>query len=520
VLTAAQDVHCRVDGWPAAFWFPLGDGEILLTTLAPRGWSRDHEGRLPSAMVSLASRFFRERAESQIPPTIFEPLLREQIGYQVPGRTTAATILALNCLGLLIAGTWLAARRRLDRLALVAPAVTIICTIAMIVIGMRTVRSVQPTLASAQLIRVIPQTSEAQVTGLTAAYEHDTRDLSLGVFDGQIGPLDVESGGTVKRVAWDDGDWSRWKNLKLVAGTVQLLTSVNTYCLPTNVRAVGRFGERGLEGHLERGPFEDLEDAFIAAPPASPVAVQWSDETEFVSGPEQVLARGQFMRETLLSDAQRQRQQLLRDLLNPTDRVLFPRQPSLFFWSAPLEVDQELPEGMHEQQTALVCMPLQILRTSPQTKFVLPSSFLRVESTYGTAGRSSVYDSRYDTWMVNHTSGTDTRLRFVVPDQVRPCRLESASLTMKLNIPSRSLKILGFVDEEPVELKTWSNPSGVVRLEIDRSDVLDLDDQGGLPLGIVVSETAGRSGTSAADRGRYDTWTIEYVRLDVAGETL
>lgn len=38
VLVSDVEVACTVDGWPAAFWKPCGEGKLLVTTLAPEAW--------------------------------------------------------------------------------------------------------------------------------------------------------------------------------------------------------------------------------------------------------------------------------------------------------------------------------------------------------------------------------------------------------------------------------------------------------------------------------------------------
>ncbi len=59
VLVDTDDVHCRIDGWPAAFWTQVGQGEVLFTTLEAPGWI---DGDEPTdALRSVSSRFFVPR---------------------------------------------------------------------------------------------------------------------------------------------------------------------------------------------------------------------------------------------------------------------------------------------------------------------------------------------------------------------------------------------------------------------------------------------------------------------------
>ena len=115
-------------------------------------------------------------------------MLRDQIGYQIPRRSTASGILALNCLCLLGAAIWLARLKRLEWLAIVVPVITLAATGALVAVGTQTVCKVPATLASAQLIRVVPSAGEAHVRGLMAAFQQRTTELPLGIKGGQIQP--------------------------------------------------------------------------------------------------------------------------------------------------------------------------------------------------------------------------------------------------------------------------------------------------------------------------------------------
>ena len=56
VMTDCKDVHSRINGWPVAFWKDVGQGEVLFTTLGPRGW---FNRRAPlRGFANLAERFF------------------------------------------------------------------------------------------------------------------------------------------------------------------------------------------------------------------------------------------------------------------------------------------------------------------------------------------------------------------------------------------------------------------------------------------------------------------------------
>jgi len=254
----------------------------------------------------------------------------------------------------------------------------------------------------------------------------------------------------------------------------------------------------------------------------------------------------------LLSDEQRRRNTVYRELLDPTDAMNFPSNPTLFAWSNDVNSGVTLPENFQRTGTSLMAVPLQIDRTPSGSSFHVPATFVRVEAFLGEHGRSSVFDARTGVWY-EVGAETTTDLRFVLPKQVQPCQLTRAVLTFKINAPSRKVELNYTRDKETVLYREFESPSGVKEITISDPDVLQLDVDGGLRLGFVVSLTerqreikaaqeakeaaevaAAASGGSVADPAEGEgfddtpvkredidnsTWKIDYVRMDVFGET-
>jgi hypothetical protein len=122
------------------------------------------------------------------------------------------------------------------------------------------------------------------------------------------------------------------------------------------------------------------------------------------------------------------------------------------------------------------------------------------------------HDNRTGQWLSGSQSRTLTWLRFTFPEVILPFEIESASLTLRISAPSRLVEIVGWSGEREVTLASHRSPMGVVTVEIDKADVLNLDDRDGLLLGIVVNAMEGPS-TGAA-------WQITGLELDAAGRTL
>jgi hypothetical protein len=194
---------------------------------------------------------------------------------------------------------------------------------------------------------------------------------------------------------------------------------------------------------------------------------------------------------------------------------------------------------MRQVGSAMMIIPLRIQRTPAAQRFAVPATFLRAELAAGKSGTSMAYDSETGAWTRNSAFATQARLRFALPPEVLPCEVTGARLTIKLNAPSRSLLVHSVKDGQDQLFQQVQNPSGVYLFQFDRTDQLHLDAQGGLQFTLAVTESnlelesgvpfspaakrqrgkAPRTSLSDSSSESFSTWQIDYVRLDINGQT-
>jgi hypothetical protein len=141
-------------------------------------------------------------------------------------------------------------------------------------------------------------------------------------------------------------------------------------------------------------------------------------------------------------------------------------------------------------------MPLRFDRTPPDTRLTVPAAFVRCDR---------ILDGRPGQPTLVSTSGVDMRLRFQLPPAVLPFRAEYARLTVTIAAPGRRFTVAS----DGVQLLSVDGPAGEYRVDLDRPELLRLDDGGGLHLTVAVGDIRGRDG-----------WTIEVIGLDVTGRTV
>jgi hypothetical protein len=565
VLADSVEVHSHIDGWPAAFSWKVGRGQLLATTLSPRGWRHESSefDDLPDgipdsgptrALAELAGQYHAARPRGLLEESKAEisPILQEQIGYEIPSRSLAGSILGANFGVLLGLAVWLTRRHKLEHLAWVIPAATVSTAILLILVGSSQTSQVPPTAAVVQLVNVASETNEARSTSLISLFSSTTSELLLESPSSSSSQPDVTNlAGVTKRTVWDDSQSVQWENIDVASGSVRSVVSQANVTLTEPIRARGTFGPEGFSGTLHGAHLlGSSSEAVIAWPPSPNTAVEFTSDSRFVCGEADVMAGAQYIRGGLLTDQQRRHQEIYRLVLDPADNLVYPERSTLFVWGKPQQIGVSIPEEFETIGSALYAIPLEIERMPKGSDFVIPSSFIRMENAAGRWGVSGVYDARKGKWREDATAPTDALFRFVLPSQILPCRVTKATLRLKVHAPSRRVDLTALSAGEKVSLQQRESPSGIIELVVEQPELLEIDRDGGILFGVSVSQTAqqiealqGGEGKTkrnapggdlaAEDRKQiedadqkiveatsFEPWQIDYLRIQVAGEAL
>ena len=548
VLIDAGDVYSSIDGWPAAFSIPFGDGHVLITTLAARGWRYQYDefaeptepnlqtSGATNALLYLAGEFNQLATMRSSLSDEFRPMLAEQLGYRIPPRSVAALILGMNCAVIVIAGVSFARRRQLERIAWVVPIATTLSAIILVMIGSANTSSIPATSSILRLANISSETNEIHAETLAAYYSPETVELPLQVdLAGVIVPDMQDLIGVAKRAIWDDDGNARWEQVDVASGSVRFIRARESQSLEFPLRARAVFGPSGLEGRITGvGQIGTPADAIIAAPPAPHSDATISTTGAFQAGPDDILSETEFLSGAMLSDEQQRRQTIYRKLLAPRQGNAYPQRPTLFVWGESRSLGIVTPEFFRESGATLYAVPLDIGRTLPKQPFLVPPTFIRVSSASARRGASAVYNPRTGRWMEDSTLPTRSFFQFVLPREVVPCKVQAVEITLKIHAPSRTVELLGSKGDQQVIVATRASPSGVLTFTIDDPELLEVDQAGGLRFGVTVSPTEAQAAALATrdqprdaddadernDSFEHSTWQIDYLRLQATGETL
>jgi multisubunit Na+/H+ antiporter MnhC subunit len=521
VSVDTDDIICEVDGWPAAFWKQVGQGEVLFTTLDARGWLSD--ATISPPLQSVARRFFVSKLEPPVYVAEVSEVLDGEIGYQIPSRKSVAWVLLLQVFAVVIGGIWLMLRKQLQRLAVLVPVSAFAAMIILVAMGKQNTSQVPSTIATGQIVRTTPDSATAGVSSVSAIYSQEERPLPLASNGDSTTHLVGQDGGATERVVWDDAGGARWYFVNQPPGVVQHVETESVVEIDRPWNAVGRFTPDGFEVTMDGLNPDACEDTFVGTlgtPDLSLIEVGEATDGYRGNG---ILVSGRFISSSVLSEKQQMRQGLLREL-SGNEAGFFTAEPALITWTKPLDIGLEFGEGYEKVGWSLVSMPLRFERTPRQTAFKVPSTFVRQGPLLGEIG-SSFFNVTTGKWLDDLLKPGQVGVRCVVPQSVMPCELAKATIDLVIKAPGRTVAIRGYVDDEFKTLKEFENPIGAVQFSIVDPQALGLDEEGGLRLGIEVSESTEQRDAAANDDGTSvvktepvrNTWGIESLQVSLEG---
>jgi hypothetical protein len=532
VRTLAPDMNpaYTVNGWPAAFWRRCGRGQVLFTTLAPRGWvnqrpiDKEKIGSTNPADLYAASEPLRmlmaEFLRPYDPPTLlpadFQAYLAGRIGYRIVGRGTVVTILSMFCLGLLVVAAWLSRRGQLAHLGWLGPVTALSAALVLVALGTASRHAVPPTVTEVQLLEVTPYANDTPATGMLTLYQQDESPASLGAARGGTLLPDLKGlAGAAHRMVWTDLDRWHWEHLTLPAGLHSARFEATARLEPAPAASV-TFDAKGAVGHVELGPLQRPGDAIIALPSRRNLAVKFSGrDGKFTAGPAEQFSVGQYMASSVFSDEQRRRRTVYQRLLERRNWPRYPMRPMLLTWADRLDLGFTFADEMQHSGSALVTIPLSIERPAPGTRVLIPSPFLTYHSVFVDGGSAVLYDPKHNEWVSARLTPGKALLRFQVPTSLLPLQVDKAAVTIDLQAQTRPLEIFARKGQQLKTLAKRQSPVGRLRIELDARELLQPDEGGGVYLGVAIGEAIKLPGeTKAASE-----WKINELQLELAGRT-
>ena len=517
-----------VNGWPAAAWCNVGNGELLLTTLEARGWHRrwtpadspnpDFRKRSDYAATEslqmIAERFFVPRNSTVPAAKAFSVAAAGEIGQTILPRRFVALVLGSLCGGLLIVSLVCIRLERTAVLGWLGPLAALIVAVVLGMAGSASRTAIGRSLAVGQWIEADETFSEIRTSGALALYNPEQWNQPLGSQSGGMFlPQGIDTTGTSVRMIWTDSDHWTMENMDLDSGLYLAPFSYST-SLNSAVRAQATFGSEGFVGDVDIGPCDELSDPILVTSQRAPIRVRFGDDGQFEARSVDLLSPGQFSDSAIVSDEQRRRRQVLEILFDPESKWNPSARVTLLAWTQPLGPPFQLNNPEHTAGSALLAIPIRLRHSEAGSHVSVPSvmtSYRVVPAADGTM--SSAYSNTQQKWVGELSAATQAKLRVKLPPEVVPLQLESITAKISLKAPQRLLQFIGHQDDQEKVLVERQSPVGTLEFELPANDFLQVDREGGIPLTLKIGPHPNENSGNIAEVG----WKIDDLSFGVEG---
>lgn len=521
VLSDAGKTLWTVDGWPAVIELTLGQGTVMLTTVAPEAYVQraPTTKSLPNARPLFASLFELKPQIVRITDQQLQAAAAGSIGYEVPSRFFAATIMLGFAVCLAGCGVWLLRKDRATSLLWLVPVLALVCALPAVWQGGQSRSVAPPTAIQQQLTEVVPGSTTLAADGMTSVFQPAPATLDVAMHDFAIlTPSDAGLDRGQRRIVWTDRGESEWHQLQQDAG-------IRNYV----VRSLARFDkpqvlkmtldQNGLVGNPRDVAFSGDSDLILASRAADRAAVKVDSDGTLTVTPQDMLAATEFISGTLLSDTQRRRNALYEALFQgEPNEPQYPDRLTLLFWSDPVQQTIVVgDESTRRASSVLTSMPVQLQPPEPGAQVLIPSVLLPYEVVKDeTGGFSSAFDNRQRQWQ-QRENPLITLLKFSLPSACRPFAATTGQLQLRMNAGLRQVRISVGSETELSPVATLESPAGLFTLDLTDAHLRQVAESGALYLKLDVGPlqvTEDEATSSAQD----DYWRVERLLLTLGGQ--
>ena len=567
VEQSGGEVTHTVNSWPAAIWMPIGDGELLLTTMGPAAWLQPSKnkavpekkangnddgeieeaaeiggtsrgGSAPEVSRSsyelyqsdyelrpwvgpLGDRFHQARVRT-LPrsPGLEYPVA--QIGFEVLSRTTVALSLIAFCVLLGGVGYWLHKRKRNEWIGWVAPALSLIvgCALALGAGVLR--RDIPEGWHRIQLIHadgkdrafIYEQSAmyRSQPTNYPLKVQADAvvdPEVDVGMRDFRSTQVNLEDS-VVSSEGWPTGIW----RLESQIGATENVGA-----------AIGTWNKSGLEIRLPQ-ELSDLESLLISQPRAPKSALSkvaggaWSITEDSTLPPnEYALASG------LVDEQFFRREEVLAGSFEPTGGEARPKSLQVMGWGkiSPSQIAwDENGSANSGQGDALWKLPLIRLAPELNTSISIPPALIAWNTVSTAVGVSGAFVRSKGEWTGPFTNPMSTGVKTMLPEEVFQLRSAKIKLASRVRAAGRDVIFYARTKNGIKEIAKYFSPQQVIRIELSDPEFLQALDQHELDVIVEVSELVEKKekANDSDKDGRFVQavpWQIEYLWMTVEG---
>lgn len=527
VEQSGGEVTHTANSWPAAIWMPVGDGEILLTTMGPAAWLRPAQGNagkeelyrsdyelLP--WVGPMGERFHQAKFRMLPrkPGLEYPVA--QIGFRVLGRGTVSAVLIGFCVMLGGVGYWLHRKNLNEWIGWIAPALSlaVACSLALGAGLLR--RDIPEGWHRIQLIHLDGK-ERAYIFEQSAMYRSQPTEFPLEVkSDAQIDPevgvatrdfratqINVDDS-VVSSEGWPTGIW-------------RMESQINS---SEQIKAaIGTWSKLGLEVQLPSN-METLENLLLSQPRAPKSILRKETSGTWLISEDTTLPPNEFAASAGLVDERFfRRAELLQQSFDPTGGEARPKSLQVMGWGkiAPAQIGwNENGTSNSGQGDALWRMP--IVRRAPElnSAVVVPPALICWDSVSTEVGASGAFLRSKGEWTGPFTNAMSTGVKPQLPEEIFPLQVAQIRLKSRIRAAGRDVTFFARTSSGRKELGKYFSPQQVIALTLTDKKIMEALNRKELDLIIEVSGLKEKSDDPKAIVQAVP-WQIEYLWMTVEG---
>lgn len=542
VVQTGGTVSHLIDGFPAAVWFDVGKGRVLVTTLEARAWVKPRESKrsqdptqdsnfqMRNWAQNLADQFYASRdavsplqsagspvqnAASPVQKAEIEYPIKH-IGNPIPDRRFVMAVLFTFGGLLCIAGLICWKTSRMVQLGWIIPVISIGACVPILVAAQRLRRDLVDTSAHLQVIEVLPGSRVIAGTQWTTSYLAGSNSSSLFA-DGDATVRWPTAGQQLDLRRWLWTDYQRWQlsSSGWPHGIWRIDAQFNLPPRPLDV--IARVDQSGLNIELPKEMGETLQDAVLYYTPGDAAICRDVPLGRSVGVPDdQLTLQSSWLGDSIVSDEQSRRGDVYRHLFTSDSEHRFPSYPALLgwtdLWPSPIKWDGE----REERGAALVILPVKLLPVPSGTSVYVPHTLISVETPLIGQSRSNAYSNSTGRWRGETTLAMSVPIRFQLPPQVCPIEVSEIVCELQLRAPQRQVTVTSSSAKASGPIAVLRSPLAAQRFRITDPAILDDARDGAFDLTIDVSDRIDRSTDEFGSQ--VGPWQIDYFRVSARGQ--
>lgn len=528
ITQVGGQVTHRVDGFPAAVRFYVGQGQLLVTTLDARGWlksrtqprSDNHEFtshfQVQPWAQSLVDQFYQVRDPRSPIEQIDIQYPIKHIGNPVLNRSFVLTCLFGFCGALSLCGWWCWQRRQMLNLGWLVPLLSISAALPLLIASGNLRRDLPNTSAHLQLVEVQPGSQNIQATQWTATYMRDANRAGLvSQADAFVSWPSSTQQLDLRRLIWRD--YQQWQ-LTSSGWPHGLWRLKSRFTLPPrDLDVIGHIDRHGLSLKLPAELTQALEDAVVCFTPGDPAVCDRIESGAIHKVSDRHLtAEDSWLGSAIVDDEQSRREEVYQQVPGGRYQSAYPTYPALLGWTKlwPSPIAWEEPRD--ERGSALVVLPIKLLPVSPGTDVFVPHNVIRLETPTTFDTYSGAFSNLSGRWREEMTLPAIVGMRFHLPHEVLPIDAEEIICDLQLRAPQRQVVVTSLADNTHRTMAELSSPLNAQQIRITDPAILRDARDGIVNLQIEIGNTMGQAPDQLGEQ--FAAWQIDYFRISVRGQ--